>query len=201
MADQASRALAPVFLSASVPDPRRHEKYWATADVTSIREAVRALAIVVLQRRMLVFGGHPAIAPLIVMVAQRMGCEQKVRIFQSEYFRRVVPKESLTLPRITWTDDVDGDEARSLDYMRSKMLADSEYAAGVFIGGMDGVEKEFDLFRQMHPSLPVYPVASTGGAARLIWEKSTEMPAPIREDLSEDIVYDALFRSLPGVGN
>jgi len=201
MADQAGSALAPVFLSASVPDPRREQKYWDSADVTGIREAVRALAIVVLQRRMLVFGGHPAIAPLIVLVAQRMGYERKVRIFQSEFFRSVVPRESLTLPLITWTDNIAGNQERSLRHMRETMLGATEYGAGVFIGGMDGVEREFELFRQLHPSSPVYPVASTGGAARLIWEAATAISASIRESLAEDIVYDALFRSLPGVGN
>jgi len=199
MAEQAGSELAPVFLSASVPDPRRHQKYWDSADVTSIREAVRALAIVVLQRRTLVFGGHPAIAPLIVLVAQRMGFEKKVRIFQSEFFRSIVPRESLTLPWIRWTDNVEQNQEYSLRHMRAQMLGSPSFSAAVFIGGMDGVEREFELFRRLHPLSPVYPVASTGGAARLIWEQVTDLSASIRKALEEDIVYDALFRSLPGV--
>ncbi len=201
MADQARSALDPVFLSASVPDPKRDQKYWSTADITSIREAVRALSIVTLPRRLLVFGGHPAIAPLIVLVAQRLGYESRVRIFQSEFFRAVVPRESLTLPHIQWTKVVDGDRDRSLEHMRETMLGSFRFASAVFIGGMDGVEREFELFQRLHTSTPVYPIASTGGAALLIWEKLRHIPANTRTFLTEEIVYDALFRSLPGVGN
>lgn len=201
MADQACGALAPVFLSASVPDPQRDQKYWSTADITSIREAVRALSIVTLPRRLLVFGGHPAIAPLIVLVAQRLGYESRVRIFQSNFFRAVVPRESLTLPHIKWTKVVDDDRDRSLEHMREEMLGSFRFASAIFIGGMDGVEREFELFQRMHSSVPVYPIASTGGAALLIWEKIKNIPVNIHSALAEDIVYDALFRSLPGVGN
>src|SRR6185436_3776974 len=42
--DAGMTTLAPVFLSASVPDPKRHPKYYERADVTAIREAVVALA-------------------------------------------------------------------------------------------------------------------------------------------------------------
>jgi hypothetical protein len=37
-----------VFLSASVPLPNRHPRFFETADVLGIREAVKALADVVL---------------------------------------------------------------------------------------------------------------------------------------------------------
>ena len=40
--------LAPVFLSASVPDPSRHAAYFQTARPARIREAVTQLARVVL---------------------------------------------------------------------------------------------------------------------------------------------------------
>ena len=53
-----------VFLSASVPLPSRNPKYFDTADVIAIRDAVRALIMVVVEQQgQLVFGGHPAITP------------------------------------------------------------------------------------------------------------------------------------------
>jgi hypothetical protein len=55
-----------IFLSASVPLPSRHREYFDTADVIAIRDAVRALTIVVVEQHgQLVFGVHPAITPMI----------------------------------------------------------------------------------------------------------------------------------------
>ena len=44
----AQKYMKNVFLSASIPDQSRHPKYYATADVIAIRDAVRALATVVI---------------------------------------------------------------------------------------------------------------------------------------------------------
>ena len=47
-----------IFLSASVPLPSRNAEYFSTADVLAIRDAVRALTIVVIEENIqLVFGG------------------------------------------------------------------------------------------------------------------------------------------------
>lgn len=196
---QADPAVSAIFLSASVPHADRDRKYYATADVICIREAIRALTILTLQRSLLVFGGHPAISPFVIVIAEKLNRKDSVHIFQSEYFRPHVPPESLAFSRITWVDAVNNDEDASLLKMRQEMLIAHRYSAGVFIGGMDGIEKEFALFRELHPSVPAYPVASTGGAARLIWEESRELGDSTRRELREDIVYDALFRALPGV--
>ena len=54
-----------VFLSASIPDKDRDPKYYETADFVAIRDAVIAIATVVVPEYRLVWGGHPAITPLI----------------------------------------------------------------------------------------------------------------------------------------
>ena len=54
-----------VFLSASVPLPTRHPRFHETADVMAIKEAIKALVIEVIPRGKIIFGGHPAITPLI----------------------------------------------------------------------------------------------------------------------------------------
>ena len=54
-----------IFLSASIPLPDRHPKYIETADISAIRDAVNALAKVVIPNAILVWGGHPSITPLI----------------------------------------------------------------------------------------------------------------------------------------
>jgi hypothetical protein len=66
---------------------------------------------------------------------------------------------------------------------------------------VEGVEAEFELFRQRHPALPAYAIASTGAAARIVLDANPGTPADpgIRRALQTDLVYDALFRGLPGV--
>ena len=61
-----------IFLSASVPLPLRNAAYFNTADVIAIRDAVRALMLVIIEQKAeLVFGGHPAISPMIrLQIAQ-----------------------------------------------------------------------------------------------------------------------------------
>src|SRR5262249_41708730 len=77
-----------LFLSASVPLPQRHRQFFNTADVIAIRESVKALVETVLKDSMLVFGGHPAITPLIALMLRGMSADIKKRVvlFQSAYF-------------------------------------------------------------------------------------------------------------------
>jgi hypothetical protein len=64
-----------IFLSASVPDPNRSSKYFSTADPLAIGAAVSGLVYVTLGRRLLVWGGHPAITPMIWAAADDMGVD------------------------------------------------------------------------------------------------------------------------------
>jgi hypothetical protein len=186
-----------IFLSASVPAEDRHPRYFKTADVVGIRDAVRGLAGEVLRRHTLVFGGHPAISPLILTVAQRLGAIKRVRIYQSELFRSVVPKESVAFPNIVWTKAFKGDRERSLRGMRDEMIRSATFTAGVFIGGMDGVEHEFDMFAAIHPTASVYPVASTGAAASLIFKRHlASLEVSTRDALAHETTYGAMFRRL-----
>lgn len=190
-----------VFLSASFPDPRRDPHYYATADIAAIREAVIALASIILPNGPLIFGGHPAISPLVKIIADQLKATNRVVIYQSEHFRNVVPSESLAFPSIVWIAEVSGDRDQSLAKMREAMLGERPLRSGVFIGGMGGVEAEYALFRQRHPELPAYALASTGAAARIVFDGDQAQPADpaIRRALEVDFVYDALFRSLPGI--
>ncbi|MFH7375956.1 hypothetical protein RA263_28030, partial [Pseudomonas syringae pv. tagetis] len=66
---------AAIFLSASVPDGRGENRYAQTADTVAIATAVGALVHVVLGRRRLVWGGHPAITPMVYAVAEGLGVD------------------------------------------------------------------------------------------------------------------------------
>lgn len=163
-------SVSSVFLSASVPDPRRHEKYFATGDTIAIRDAVVALVGVVLPRAKLVFGGHPAITPMVKWAADQLGAFERVRMFQSKFFREYYLKD-LEFFRYEETEAVPGDRKKSLLVMRRRMIHCESFDAAFFIGGMDGVEEEFNLVRDELPDVPRYPVYTTGGAARLLWGK------------------------------
>jgi hypothetical protein len=188
------------LLSASIPDPRREPQYYETADLTAIREAVTAVSSVVLKRGELVFGGHPAISPLVLLVANALGATERVQIFQSDYFRKEIPPESAAFRRLVWTPRVEGDRDANLLEMRKSMIGTGGFAAAFFIGGMDGVEKEFALFRERWPKVPLFPIASTGAAAlRLLDRWATSLPSLSKErvhQLREDVVYAALVERL-----
>jgi hypothetical protein len=60
-----------VFLSASFPSIERAPEYYKTADPDEISQAVVAVVRAVLAANgRLVFGGHPTISPLVLMVAE-----------------------------------------------------------------------------------------------------------------------------------
>ena len=196
--------MTPIFLSASVPDPRRDARYHRTGDVVAIRSAVEALCEVVFDAGgMLVFGGHPAISPFVRRVAARQGAGDRVRIFQSEYCRAVIPVDSQAFDDLVWTPAGPGRE-ESLLIMRERMLATRSpegeaTAAGVFIGGMEGVEDELDLFLRVLPQAPAWLLGSTGGAAGLLLAAGLVSVDPtVVARLAGDRAYDLLFEDLLG---
>lgn len=187
-----------IFLSASVPVAGRAEgKYLATADIIAIRDAVIALASVALPQYHLIWGGHPSITPLIANVLRHSNKEvnASVTVYQSGYFVKEFPEENKDVEHIVITEDL-GDREKSLDLMRKQMIVDNDYAAAVFIGGMNGVEDEFDMFTKSHPDARVLPVASTGAAAQMVYEKND---GELDERLKTDMAYASLFKDLLGV--
>jgi hypothetical protein len=183
-----------IFLSASIPDPRRNQKYYYTADLIAIRDAVRALATIVIPKSFLVWGGHPAITPLIryVMSAQKFTTRNHITLYQSNFFSEVFPTDNEYFENIIFTRRM-SDRESSLHEMRKRMLTDNNFKAGVFIGGMEGVEIECEMFRSIHPNASIFPVASTGAAARLIYQQMGEL---VDQRLASEHSYMALFRSL-----
>jgi hypothetical protein len=170
-----------IFLSASVPDLNRSVKYYNTADPLAIGAAVSGLTYVTLGRRLLVWGGHPAITPMVWAVAGDIGVDYGawVHLYQSLLFKDEFPAENARFQNVTYVDPIANDRNASLLEMRRRMLSDYEYQAGVFIGGMEGTEEEFTLFRQLHPTAAILPVASTGGAALLIYQQNSGLPADL----------------------
>ncbi len=162
-------SLAPVFLSASVPDPNRNPKYFSTGDTVAIRDAVLALVTVVVPKTKLVFGGHPAITPMVKWVADQMGAFDNVRMFQSMFFRDQYLKD-IEVFGYEEIEAVRGDREASLLEMRARMLLSEPFGTAFFIGGMEGVEREYELLKELKPDVSRFPVYTTGAAARILWE-------------------------------
>lgn len=162
-----------IFLSASVPiaDDTRGP-YYKTADPFLIRTAVRELLYFSHRDYTIVWGGHPAITPMVAAICDDIGgvAQQAVALYQSRFFRGQFPPENKRFSNLVTTPKK-GDRSASLELMRLMMLGHSNLVAAVFVGGMVGVEDEFEMFCDKHPGKPAIPIASTGGAALTLARK------------------------------
>lgn len=187
-----------IFLSAGVPTEERNPKYFESADVIAIRDSVIALASTVLANNdyHLIWGGQPAITPLIALVLNRYNhaMANSVTLYQSYEFEQFFPKENEDVGHIIYTEKKEN-RTSSLLYMRKHMIGDHDYEAAVFIGGMDGVEEEYELFSEMHPEIPCFPIASTGAAARILYDRYMNA-AEFDKKLLTELSYSSLFKYL-----
>jgi hypothetical protein len=156
-----------IFLSASVPVPGRGI-YHETADPFLIQFAVRELMTAALGRRLIVWGGHPAITPMVWAACEDLGVDysRAVVLYQTSFFEDLYPDENKRFCNVEFVEKVPGDREASLLRMRESMLGRADLSDAVFIGGMEGVTAEYDLFTKYHPGANVLPVAAPGGAAR-----------------------------------
>ena len=159
-----------IFLSASFPSGERALRF-EPFDPGAIADAVTAVVRAVLVRTgRLLFGGHPTITPLVLMVANELGTKDSVDIFQSEWFEDQITQETRTLAEagygsISWTPKLPTWE-ESLQAMREEMLGgDRTPIAGVFVGGMEGIVDEYRLFLRCQPGVPCISLVGPGGAA------------------------------------
>lgn len=194
---------ASIFLSASIP---KRGRFLKNLDILAIREATLALVAVSLPEHALVFGGHPAITPLVQRAAETLGALDRVFIYQSRYFAEVLPEEAHRFSNLIFTRNIDQDRPKSLLYMRELMIDQKEtpvllppFRAAFFIGGMEGVLDEYELFRQRHPYVPVFPVGSSGAAAaELMTITRGLLPEELLRELHDNRQYRGLFRRLLG---
>jgi hypothetical protein len=182
-----------VLMSASVPTEERNAEFRKIANAqVQIEQAVIALARSVFQAGgRLVFGGHPSISPIVLMVAAEYGFDRPaessgerqakpVVIYQSKAYEEVIPDTTYELfnlgyAEINWTEAVEGEKFdksvkdteqchRSLTLMRQSMVRENPDAL-VCIGGMEGVIEEFEIFRERFPNRLIYLFEPTGGAS------------------------------------
>ncbi|MBW0152702.1 MAG: hypothetical protein KXJ53_15940 [Phenylobacterium sp.] len=185
------------FLSAGVPMRERDPRYYETADNVAIRESLRGLIGAILPQCRIIFGGQPAITPMFRLIARELNLDVRnhVVLYQSKFFRKEFPPDNAAFERVELTADL-GEREASLSAMRAAMF-DNNFDGAVFIGGMEGIELEWELFRAKHPSVPCFPIATTGAAARIIFDREGNLPP----DLATEFAYLHLFRKhLLGAG-
>jgi len=209
-----------IFLSASIPLPERHPKYYETADIIAIRDAVIALTSIALTEHRIVWGGHPSITPLIYYVIERilinklkrddwelpMTEEEKtmievqlkgkiqnhVTLYQSLFFKDDFPPENDKFQNVVLTENI-GDVHSSIQHMRQRMFSENKFSAAVFLGGMDGIEVEYNMFKEYHPDALVLPIASTGAATKIVYDNL--LPDELKnERFLKDYGYMSLFQ-------
>jgi hypothetical protein len=194
-----------ILLSASVPSDKRDPKYTKIKNAqTQIEEAVIGLSRNIFQAGgKIIFGGHPTISPLVEMVAteypikreienfERNSIKDKpINIYQSKAYENEIPKQTKNLfdlgySEIVWTEAKNGEKynsqikgvpqcKNSLEFMRKEMMSE-KIDALVCIGGMEGVETEFNLFREIHPDKPIFILRSTGGACAILAEEYSNL--------------------------
>jgi len=208
-----------LFLSASVPSPERPQFYDGEEAHRQIEDAVISFSRAVFaEGGTLVFGGHPAISPLVAMVAgeylaplraeagERSRPPVPIEIYQSRAFEGFLPDETLMMfrlgyARLHWIDAVGGERfdpkaprdqppcPGSMEEMRRRMIGEMQPVAMVAIGGMQGIFDELRIFRDLRQGAPVYSLATTGGAAARLVESRD--PGVRAIDLE-------VLRSLPG---
>lgn len=184
-----------IFLSASIPLPERDPQYIETADIIAIRDAVVALATTVLPYHRIVWGGHPSITPLIYYVMQKLDIriQDHVTLYQSKLFEKYFPEDNNNFSNVVLTDIVENDRDKSLLLMRERMLSDFQFSAGVFIGGMDGIETEYKMFKERYPEALLLPIASTGAATKVVYDNF--FPEEMKnERFLKDYGYMSLFQ-------
>jgi hypothetical protein len=168
-----TKELKNIFLSASIPLPDRDAKYYETADIIAIRDAVIALTTVILPHHRIIWGGHPSITPLIYFVMEKMGLQNKIQehvtLYQSEYFKDIFPEDNNKFDNLILTENL-GDIPSSIQHMRTRLFSENKFDAAIFIGGMDGIEVEYNMFKEYHPEALILPIASTGAATKIVYD-------------------------------
>ena len=192
-----------IFLSASFPSLDRSREFFENSDPDEITQAlVSACRAIFSMNGRIVFGGHPSVTPLVMLIAeeylpkelesrrQRAYREGPLVIaYQSEAFGNVLPESmrNLTewaLGELRWVKSDDerpvfsergtlnkDSVASALQAMRRAMLSATDPVAAIFIGGMEGIYREYDLFKEMFEGRPVYFLGGPGGAARHLSER------------------------------
>ncbi|MHA1370262.1 MAG: hypothetical protein ACTSRA_11170 [Promethearchaeota archaeon] len=168
-----------VFLSTSIPSKKMDLEITRGGNLGDIREILcEIIQIILLNNSAIICGGHPSITPIMLSIVRNLkgklssNLQPMIYIYQSRFFQDQVPLETIQIEkegigRIIWTPAGETLE-ESLIIMRDRMLSEMRIDAAIFIGGMDGVKIEYEMFKQYYPDQPCYIIVFVGGASRNI---------------------------------
>lgn len=176
-----------IFLSSSLEfDTSPYSKRYPS-DTIACKEALKALVNVISKSRnyFLICAYCPAVTDLLMheydnLMKTRTECSSIPFIQQVELFQGHSYKNLLTL-------------------RQTMMAAHDEIAAGIFIGGKEGVVTEYNMLKETHTEASFYPIASTGGAAQDILNNylgDKNFPTKLFNQLAYEIDYQKLFKDL-----
>ncbi|MGN7726467.1 hypothetical protein ACTJIL_11730 [Luteimonas sp. 22616] len=188
-----------IFLSASVP-VRGRGGFDEASDPFLIQFAVRELVTVCLGRRRIVWGGHPSITPMVLAVCRDFGQEfnAPVVLYQSTYFEGQYPEDNQHFETV-FVEKVNENLEDSLGALRNAMLSRPSLEAAVFVGGMEGVLEEHDMFQRLHgEGVKVLGLGAPGGAARILAERLATRGGEAERDLDR-IDFARLFHERLGI--
>ncbi len=117
----------------------------------------------------LVFGDHPNITPMILMISRDLDVKNSVTVYQSDWCREAMLEymaqiETKERGCVTWTRK-GRDEEDSLNIMREEMIQNTPLAGAIFLGDMEGMCDEFRMLKEYSPTTPCIPVPVPRGAA------------------------------------
>jgi len=194
MVGSMAKKITKIFLSASIP--YQDEPFYNSTDVIAVRDSIKALATVIIPKTQLIWGGHPAITPLIKEVYEKTNSpniKDHVTIYQSRWFEGKYPKDNEIFGNIIYTEKRETLE-ESLSIMRKEMF-ENDFSVGIFIGGKQGIIDEFEKFKIAFPEALILPVASTGGATKKVYEDYITKHE-FNDQLRADYAYMSLFKTL-----
>ncbi len=191
-----AKTIKNIFLSASIPLPEIHATFIETADIIAIRDAILAFTSVVLPHHRIIWGGHPSITPLIYYVMEKldMDIQNHVNLYQSLWFKECFPEDNDKFENVIYTDK-GHDIHSSVEILRNQMIKENSFSAAVFIGGMEGIEMEFKIFKEYHPKALLLPIASTGAATKIVYDELLPQNSK-NSRLEKDYGYMSLFQDL-----
>lgn len=191
-----------IFLSASIPSPKS-KNYFSTANPFLIQCAVRELLISFLGKYRVVWGGHPAITPMIWSICEDLNIdyEDSVILYQSKYFSKDFPEENREFSNIVLVDEIANDREESLNLMRNEMLSRKGLVAAVFIGGMEGIFEEHKIFKSLHKEAKTLSIPAPGGAALEVAKEEVSSDEEFLNDIDFSTIFHEFLKELAEKGN
>jgi len=139
---------------------------------------------------------------LYVAAESESRVDNPIIIYQSAAFDSILPEstrqfEAIGAGSIIRTAAVAGEPPdpalapQSLQHMRHQMLTEQSPAGAVFIGGMNGITAEYDMFREIRGQAPTYAFGRPGGAAKTLTDES---PSDLIPELASSAIYPTVAR-------